>query len=259
MVAAGLVGPGTIVCHGSSSGDSTVRAVDLFEWAAPSGLANSATTTVIVARDSLHGNYAIVGNRGAAHSGTAVQRGARREPGVRGPALPARRCAVGPGPAHRIGIWLGVYGPLALGLAARLADGWVPSLTGDAAAVREMARRLDDAAAAVGRDPAAVRRILNVRGVITDGSSSGVLQGPVDQWVDELTDLVVATGFDTFVLWTEGTTRWPASPTRSSPPCGTGSRPSGGRPADPSGGSRRCRGPPLRPTQRHQARQEPRG
>ncbi|HZA78494.1 MAG TPA: LLM class flavin-dependent oxidoreductase [Acidimicrobiales bacterium] len=115
----------------------------------------------------------------------------------------------GPVPAHPIGIWLGVYGPRALQLAGRVADGWVPSLTGDLGAVVEMARRLDDAATEVGRDPGEIRRILNVHGVITDGSSNGVLHGPVDQWVDELTDLAVRTGFDTFVIWAEGDDQMP--------------------------------------------------
>jgi alkanesulfonate monooxygenase SsuD/methylene tetrahydromethanopterin reductase-like flavin-dependent oxidoreductase (luciferase family) len=110
----------------------------------------------------------------------------------------------GPVPAHPIGIWLGVYGPRALALAARAADGWVPSLTGDIQTLAEMARRLEDAAADAGRDPTEIRRILNVRGAITDGTSIGVLHGPVDQWVDELTDLVITHGFDTFVLWADG-------------------------------------------------------
>jgi alkanesulfonate monooxygenase SsuD/methylene tetrahydromethanopterin reductase-like flavin-dependent oxidoreductase (luciferase family) len=80
----------------------------------------------------------------------------------------------------------------------------VPSLTDDVRPVAEMARRLDDAAAAAGRDPAELRRILNVSGTITDGGSSGLLQGPVDQWVDELADLALTHGFDTFVLWAGG-------------------------------------------------------
>jgi alkanesulfonate monooxygenase SsuD/methylene tetrahydromethanopterin reductase-like flavin-dependent oxidoreductase (luciferase family) len=53
----------------------------------------------------------------------------------------------GPVPAHPIGIWLGVYGPRALRLAGRAADGWVPSLRGELRPVVEMAARLDDAAA----------------------------------------------------------------------------------------------------------------
>ncbi len=67
-----------------------------------------------------------------------------------------------------------------------------------------MTKRLDDAAAEAGRDPASIRRILNVNGVITDGASNGMLQGPVDQWVDELTDLAITYGFDTFIFWGEG-------------------------------------------------------
>jgi alkanesulfonate monooxygenase SsuD/methylene tetrahydromethanopterin reductase-like flavin-dependent oxidoreductase (luciferase family) len=110
----------------------------------------------------------------------------------------------GPVPAHPIGIWLGVYGPRALRLAGQVADGWVPSFRGDLKQIGDMASRLDEAAAQAGRDPASLRRILNVGGTITDGASSGVLQGPVDQWVDELTGLVVRHGFDTFILWAEG-------------------------------------------------------
>jgi alkanesulfonate monooxygenase SsuD/methylene tetrahydromethanopterin reductase-like flavin-dependent oxidoreductase (luciferase family) len=110
----------------------------------------------------------------------------------------------GPVPAHPIGIWLGVYGPRALELAGRVADGWVPSFRGDLKQVADMAARLDDAAGQAGRDPASIRRILNVSGEITDSSSNGVLRGPADQWVDELTSLAVNVGFDTFILWAEG-------------------------------------------------------
>ena len=110
----------------------------------------------------------------------------------------------GPVPAHPIGIWLGVYGPRALKLAGRVADGWVPSFRGELQPIVEMTTRLDDAAAEAGRDPGQIRRVLNVGGAITDGVSEGVLRGPVAQWVDELTDLAVGQGFDTFVLWAEG-------------------------------------------------------
>ncbi|HVH65805.1 MAG TPA: LLM class flavin-dependent oxidoreductase, partial [Candidatus Acidoferrum sp.] len=34
----------------------------------------------------------------------------------------------GPGPAHKIGIWLGAYRPRMLAITGRLADGWLPSL-----------------------------------------------------------------------------------------------------------------------------------
>jgi alkanesulfonate monooxygenase SsuD/methylene tetrahydromethanopterin reductase-like flavin-dependent oxidoreductase (luciferase family) len=109
----------------------------------------------------------------------------------------------GPVPAHDVGIWLGVYGPRALELAGRVADGWVPSLRGELQPVLDMAARLDDSAAAAGRDPATIRRVLNVSGTITDGATDGLLRGPVDQWVDQLTDLAVGPGFDTFVFWAD--------------------------------------------------------
>jgi alkanesulfonate monooxygenase SsuD/methylene tetrahydromethanopterin reductase-like flavin-dependent oxidoreductase (luciferase family) len=110
----------------------------------------------------------------------------------------------GPMPVHPIGIWLGVYGPRALRLLGRLADGWVPSLRGEITRLSEGAARLDDAAVQAGRDPAEIRRVLNVNGQITDGARLGLLRGPVDQWVDELTDLAVGYGFDTFMFWGEG-------------------------------------------------------
>lgn len=110
----------------------------------------------------------------------------------------------GPVPAHPMGIWLGTYGPRALALTGRAADGWVPSFRGELAPLAEMTARLDEAAAAASREPAEIRRVLNVGGAITDGRSEGVLRGPVAQWVDELTDLAVGYGFDTFILAAEG-------------------------------------------------------
>jgi alkanesulfonate monooxygenase SsuD/methylene tetrahydromethanopterin reductase-like flavin-dependent oxidoreductase (luciferase family) len=110
----------------------------------------------------------------------------------------------GPVPAHPIGIWLGAHGPRALRLAGRVADGWVPSFRGEVQPLREMAGRLDAGAAEAGRDPGAIRRVLNVAGVITGGASEGPLRGPVAQWTEELTALVVEEGFDTFVLWADG-------------------------------------------------------
>ena len=115
----------------------------------------------------------------------------------------------GPVPVHPIGIWLGVYGPRALRLAGRLADGWVPSLQRDVAPLAEGSARLDDAAAAAGREPSEIRRVINLNGQITDGARFGLLRGPVDQWIDELTDLAVGYGFDTFLFWGEGDDQLP--------------------------------------------------
>lgn len=108
----------------------------------------------------------------------------------------------GPLPAHRIGIWLGVGGPRLLATLGRSADGWVPSNSFfPPDALPAMQARIDDAAWAAGRDPADIQRIYNVFGTITEGPSRGSLDGPVDQWVDELTALVVdGGGMDTFVF-----------------------------------------------------------
>ena len=110
----------------------------------------------------------------------------------------------GPVPAHPIGIWLGVYGRRALKLAGQVADGWVPSFRGDLKKIAEMTKRLDDAAAEAGRDPASLRRILNVNGTITNGASNGMFQGPPIQWAEELTNLAITYKFDTFIFWGEG-------------------------------------------------------
>jgi alkanesulfonate monooxygenase SsuD/methylene tetrahydromethanopterin reductase-like flavin-dependent oxidoreductase (luciferase family) len=107
----------------------------------------------------------------------------------------------GPAPAHPIGIWVGAYGPRMLALVGRLADGWVPSsgyLPPDRLAAAQA--RIDGAAAAAGRDPAAIRRLYNVSGRIGPGGR-GFLDGPAGQWVEQLLPLVVETGMDTFVLW----------------------------------------------------------
>lgn len=108
----------------------------------------------------------------------------------------------GPAGAHRIGIWLGVYGPRALRLLGETADGWLPSIP--SMPIDEIDARhqvIDDAARAAGRDPAAIRRLVNVNGSITDGTSGGSFSGPHEQWVEELTDLVTNHGFDSFILW----------------------------------------------------------
>lgn len=92
----------------------------------------------------------------------------------------------GPVPAHPIGIWLGAHKPRMLSLVGRLADGWVPSLgyfqPGD---LLEANKRIDEAAAATGRDPRAIRRILNAGADV-----------PVEQFAS----LTLEQGMDTFVI-----------------------------------------------------------
>ena len=107
----------------------------------------------------------------------------------------------GPAPAHPIGIWVGAYGPRMLEVTGRVGDGWVPSSSYVPPERLPAAQaRIDDAAAAAGRDPAAVRRLYNISGRIGPGGG-GFLDGPAGQWVEQLLALVTETGMDTFVLW----------------------------------------------------------
>lgn len=70
----------------------------------------------------------------------------------------------GPRPAHRISIWLGAYRPRMLRLTGRVADGWLPSLPGLEAPewLADGNAVIDEAAAAAGRTPQDVRRLLNL-------------------------------------------------------------------------------------------------
>jgi alkanesulfonate monooxygenase SsuD/methylene tetrahydromethanopterin reductase-like flavin-dependent oxidoreductase (luciferase family) len=107
----------------------------------------------------------------------------------------------GPAPAHPVGIWLGALGPRMLEVTGRLGDGWVPSSSYLPPERLPAAQaRIDDAAAAAGRDPAAVRRLSNISGRVGPGGG-GFLDGPAGQWVEQLLPLVTETGMDTFVLW----------------------------------------------------------
>lgn len=108
----------------------------------------------------------------------------------------------GPRPAHRIGVWLAGDTPPALALAGRLADGWIaadgPTRGPDQLA--EWSSRLDDAAAAAGRRPSAIRRICVITGTIDNRGSDGRFQGNAQQWSASLIELAAEVGIDTFLL-----------------------------------------------------------
>jgi alkanesulfonate monooxygenase SsuD/methylene tetrahydromethanopterin reductase-like flavin-dependent oxidoreductase (luciferase family) len=120
-----------------------------------------------------------------------------------GPHYPVPGYPPGPPPAHRVEIWIGAMAPRTLELIGRLADGWVPG-SGVVRIDQLPARsaRIDDAAVAAGRDPAAIRRIVNVSGVITDGRrGEATLEGPVDQWIETLATWNMEHRVDAFVIW----------------------------------------------------------
>jgi alkanesulfonate monooxygenase SsuD/methylene tetrahydromethanopterin reductase-like flavin-dependent oxidoreductase (luciferase family) len=88
----------------------------------------------------------------------------------------------GPAPAHRIGIWVGAYGPRMLRLTGRLGDGWLPSVGGSYLATADVPRAqaaIDDAARAAGRDPAEIERACNAM----------ALTGEPRAWADQLARL----------------------------------------------------------------------
>ena len=109
----------------------------------------------------------------------------------------------GPPPVHPIEIWLGAYKPRMLALTGRLADGWLPSLGNlPGSDIPAAAERIDAAAREAGRDPADIRRLLNVSGTITDGErGEGPLDGPADSVAETLVGLAIELGFDTFIFW----------------------------------------------------------
>jgi FAD/FMN-containing dehydrogenase len=111
----------------------------------------------------------------------------------------------GPMPAHDIPIWLGAYKPRMLRLVGRKADGWLPSLSylqpGQLRAGNEI---IDEAAREAGRDPREIRRLLNIAGRFSP-SRGGFLDGPSDQWVEELLPLVLHEGIGTFILMADDT------------------------------------------------------
>ena len=103
------------------------------------------------------------------------------------------RANIEPKPQRAIPIWLGTYGPRALELTGRLADGWIPSLgfvgPEEAAGMRERIRR---AAADAGRDPDAVACVYNVEVRIGEPvpEDSAVVSGSPDEVASKLGDLV---------------------------------------------------------------------
>jgi alkanesulfonate monooxygenase SsuD/methylene tetrahydromethanopterin reductase-like flavin-dependent oxidoreductase (luciferase family) len=107
----------------------------------------------------------------------------------------------GPHPVHEIGIWVGAGGPRMLGLIGRLADGWVPSMSwATPERLPKMHQRIDEGAASVGRDPAEIRRVYNISGMIGE-EVEGTLSGPASTWTEELSRFALELGMDTFIYW----------------------------------------------------------
>lgn len=127
---------------------------------------------------------------------------------VEGEFYSVRNAKRGPAPAHKPGIWIGAYKPRILRTVGRVADGWLPSLgymRGGPDELTAMNALIDEGAEAAGRDPRSVRRLLNINGRF-DSTSRGLLDGPPDQWVEELTDIALTYGTSGFILASDDTT-----------------------------------------------------
>jgi alkanesulfonate monooxygenase SsuD/methylene tetrahydromethanopterin reductase-like flavin-dependent oxidoreductase (luciferase family) len=94
----------------------------------------------------------------------------------------------GPAPAHDVPIWVGALKPRMLRLVGRRADGWLPSLAylGGVEAIGRGNAVIDEAALAAGRQPADVRRLLNI--------------GPRELEPELLAELALAYGVSAFIV-----------------------------------------------------------
>jgi alkanesulfonate monooxygenase SsuD/methylene tetrahydromethanopterin reductase-like flavin-dependent oxidoreductase (luciferase family) len=103
-----------------------------------------------------------------------------------------------PAPERPIPIWLGTFGPRALALTGRLADGWIPSLGyRPASELPQMMQRVRQGAVTAGRDPDALRYALNTELEIGGDTDEGRVAGSPAQIIDQLQGFVRA-GFTTF-------------------------------------------------------------
>ncbi|MDQ1691692.1 MAG: hypothetical protein QOD87_1800 [Pseudonocardiales bacterium] len=114
----------------------------------------------------------------------------------------------GPAPSHDMGIWIGAYKPRMLRLTGRAADGWLPTLgylPGGPSDLAELNSHIDEGAQEAARAPGDIRRLLNISGRFSS-SSNGFLDGPADQWAEELAGLTLEYGISGFILGSDDPT-----------------------------------------------------
>lgn len=106
-----------------------------------------------------------------------------------------------PKPGRPIPIWLGAFGPRALAVTGRLADGWIPSLGYmPIEEIPAMRHRIDAAAEAAGRDPAQIRSILNLTLRLDPAAEpqTNIVTGSPQQVATQLQHLATQYGFTGF-------------------------------------------------------------
>jgi len=112
-----------------------------------------------------------------------------------------------PKPARAIPIWLGTYGPWAVELTGRLADGWIPSMGYlPSATARPALQRVRAAAERAGRDPDAIDYAYNVSvriGGPPPQDPDRQLAGEPDEVVEGVLELLEL-GFTVLNFWVGG-------------------------------------------------------
>jgi alkanesulfonate monooxygenase SsuD/methylene tetrahydromethanopterin reductase-like flavin-dependent oxidoreductase (luciferase family) len=109
-----------------------------------------------------------------------------------------------PKPAHRIPIWLGTFGPRALGVTGELADGWIPSLGfAPPEQIPAMRARIDAAAKQAGRDPGEITGAYNVEVRVGGSPQPGIVSGPPGAIIEQL-NTFVELGFTAFNFMVDG-------------------------------------------------------
>src|ERR1700694_2064854 len=97
----------------------------------------------------------------------------------------------GPAPVHHVSIWVGAYKPRMLRLVGRLADGWLPTIAGLKPGALAAGNAIIDAAAArAGREPQAIRRLLNL----------GAVEAPARETAAALARLALEDGIATLIV-----------------------------------------------------------
>ncbi|KAA2253810.1 LLM class flavin-dependent oxidoreductase [Solihabitans fulvus] len=120
-----------------------------------------------------------------------------------------------PAPVPAVPVWTGSGGPKSLAVTGRVADGWMPGHAADwlSGRYRDSRPVIDEAAAAVGRDPGDIVTVYNLPGRITAEPLAATrdeegrwLGGSARQWVDELTGAVLEHNAAGFVYFPVGDT-----------------------------------------------------
>lgn len=122
----------------------------------------------------------------------------------------------GPAPARPIPIWLGAAGPRMLANLGRTADGWIAPLATPFESKPAAQQAIDSAAIAAGRDPGAIRRVIQLVGAVAanaphrerpaHGDGRTPIRAAPGNWAEIIAGFVTGEGFDTVNLILEQAT-----------------------------------------------------